>query len=157
MIRRPTRSTRSATLVPYLTLFRSRADPAGEAPGGARIALVAGRSRRAQAVRVDRFQANEAQLGEIFLVKDIIRAQGEFPPVVSITKGNPGPDQRVGRRAPPVVHIPIERTGMGEIAAHRHDIGIANFMFPFGASIGREGGRVLNPLSLYWQWIKIGS
>src|SRR3546814_1396613 len=48
----------------------------------------------------------------------------------------------------------IERTGMGEIAAHRHDIGIANFMFPFGASIGREGGRVLNALSLYRQWIK---
>src|SRR3546814_4285124 len=44
MIRRPPRSTRTDTLFPYTTLFRSRRDPPGGHP----------RSRRARAHRLDR-------------------------------------------------------------------------------------------------------
>src|SRR3546814_6140178 len=36
MIRRPPRSTRTDTLFPYTTLFRSLPDPAGAAPGAGR-------------------------------------------------------------------------------------------------------------------------
>src|SRR3546814_4909414 len=65
MIRRPPRSTRTVTLVPYTTLFRStarrrRGAPVGDADGGDHAARLQGQFRR-RAVRAQRRGAGRTE------------------------------------------------------------------------------------------------
>src|SRR3546814_13522419 len=63
MIRRPPRSTRTYTLFPYTTLFRSEAD-AGAVVGEEHDMLVARLRRRIGTARRDRHAARHAEMDE---------------------------------------------------------------------------------------------